>query len=86
MKRTLLVEEGREIRASVAGVLLCHDTPDDFLYNSFIQAVYYSSKQKDANYQIDAKDFKGPLDQQIIDAFKFVQKHNDVSARKEVEG
>ena len=84
LKRTLLVQEGREIRASVAGVLMCHDAPDDFLYNSFIQAVYYSSKEKDANYQIDAKDFKGPLDQQIIDAFKFVQKHNEVSARKEI--
>ena len=84
LKRNLLVQEGREIRASVAGVLMCHQTPDDFLYNSFIQAVYYSGKQKDANYQIDAKDFKGPLDEQIIDAFKFVQKHNEVSARKEI--
>ena len=84
LKRTLLVQEGREIRASVAGVLMCHDTPDDYLYNSFIQAVYYSGKIKDANYQIDAKDFKGPLDQQIIDAFKFVQKHNEISARKEI--
>ena len=84
LKRTLLVQEGREIRASVAGVLMCHDIPDDYLYNSFIQAVYYSGKVKDANYQIDAKDFRGPLDQQIIDAFKFVQKHNEVSARKEV--
>ena len=35
LKRTLLVEESREIRASVAGVLMCHETPDDFLYNSF---------------------------------------------------
>ena len=84
LKRTLLVQEGREIRASVAGVLMCHDTPDDYLYNSFIQAVYYSGKVKDANYQIDAKDFRGSLDQQIIDAFKFVQKHNEVSARKEI--
>ena len=84
LKRSLLVKEGREIRASVAGVLMCHDTPDDFLYNSFIQAVYYSGKEKDANYQIDAKDFRGPLDQQIIDAFKFVQKHNEESARKEI--
>ncbi len=84
LKRTLLVKEGRQIRASVAGVLMCHDTPDEFIYNSFIQAVYYSGKQKDANYQIDAKDFRGPLDQQIIDAFKFVEKHNKVSARKEV--
>ena len=84
LKRTLLVREGQDIRASVAGVLMCHDTPDNYLYNSFIQAVYYSGKQKDANYQIDAKDFRGPLDQQIIDAFKFVQKHNEVSARKEI--
>lgn len=84
LKRTLLVEEGRDIRASVAGILMCHDTPDSYLYNSFIQAVYYSGKEKDANYQIDAKDFRGPLDQQIIDAFKFVQKHNEVSARKEI--
>ncbi|MDE0314669.1 MAG: putative DNA binding domain-containing protein [Candidatus Poribacteria bacterium] len=84
LKRSLLVEEGRDIRASVAGVLMCHDTPDEFLYNSFIQAVYYSGKEKDANYQIDAKDFRGPLDQQIIDAFKFVQKHNVKSALKEI--
>ena len=84
LKRSLLVREGRETRASVAGILMCHDTPDDYLYNSFIQAVYYSGKEKDANYQIDAKDFRGPLDQQIVDAFKFVQKHNQVSARKEI--
>ena len=84
LKRTLLVQEGREIHASVAGVLMCYDTPEDYLYNSFIQAVYYSGKVKDANYQIDAKDFKGPLDQQVIDAFNFVQKHNEVSARKEI--
>ena len=84
VKKRLLVKEGHEIRASVAGVLMCHDKPDEFLYNSFIQAVYYSGKQKDANYQIDAKDFRGPLDQQIIDAYKFVQKHNEVSARKEI--
>ncbi len=84
LKRSLLVREGQAIRASVAGVLMCHDTPDEFLYNSFIQAVYYRSTEKDANYQIDAKDFKGPLDQQIIDAFKFVQKHNEVSARKDI--
>ena len=84
LKRSLFVKEGQTTRASVAGVLMCHDTPDEFLYNSFIQAVYYSGKEKDANYQIDAKDFRGPLDQQIIDAFKFVQKHNEVSARKEI--
>jgi predicted HTH transcriptional regulator len=84
LKRRLLVKEDQQNRASVAGILMCHEKPDDYLYNSFIQAVYYSGKRKDANYQIDAKDFNGPLDQQIIDAFKFVEKHNQVSALKGV--
>ncbi len=84
LKRSLLVQEGQDTHASVAGVLMCHESPDDLLYNSFIQAVYYRGKDKDANYQIDAKEFKGPLDQQIIDAFKFVHKHNQVSAKKEI--
>ena len=38
----------------------------------------------DANHQIDAKDFKGVLDQQVIGAYKFVEKHNQVAARKEI--
>ena len=84
LKRHLLVKEGEQNRASVAGVLMCHEKPDDYLYNSFIQAVYYSGTEKNANYQIDAKDFKGPLDHQIIDAFKFVEKHNAVAARKNI--
>ena len=84
LKRRLLVKEGENYRASVAGVLMCHQKPDDYLYNSFIQAVYYNSMEKDANYQIDAKDFKAPLDRQIVDAFKFVQIYNRVSARKEI--
>ncbi len=84
LKRRLLVKDGEDFRASVAGVLMCHQKPDDVLYNSFIQAVYYNGVEKDANYQIDAKDFSGPLDRQIVDAFKFVQIYNRVSARKEI--
>ena len=84
IKRSLLVKEGQQYRASVAGILMCYDSPDDYLYNSFIQAVYYSGTERDANYQIDAKDFRGPLDQQIVDAFKFVEKYNQVLAVKEI--
>ena len=84
LKRRLLVKEDQQNRASVAGVLMCHEKPDDYLYNSFIQAVFYRGKERDANYQIDAKDFKGPLDQQIIDAMGFVYRYNAVAARKDV--
>ncbi|RKU16447.1 transcriptional regulator [Candidatus Poribacteria bacterium] len=84
LKRRLLVKEDQQNRASVAGVLMCHERPEDYLYNSFIQAVYYRGQQRDANYQIDAKDFKGPLDQQIIDAMKFVYRYNAVAAQKDI--
>ena len=84
LMRNLLVREGSELRASVAGLLMCHDRPDDYLYNSFIQAVFYRGKVKDANYQIDAKDFRGPLDRQVMDAYKFVERYNQVSARKDI--
>lgn len=85
IKRRLLVRDDKgDLRASVAGVLMCHGKPDDYLYNSFIQAVCYSGKTRDANYQIDAKDFSGTLDQQILDAFGFVARYNKVSARKNV--
>ncbi|RLA06986.1 MAG: transcriptional regulator [Gammaproteobacteria bacterium] len=81
IKRNLL---SKDISATVAGVLMCTNKPDEYLYNSFIQAVYYNGKIKDANYQIDAKDFKGTLDNQIIDAFKFVEKYNKISAIKNI--
>ncbi|MDE0423732.1 transcriptional regulator [Candidatus Poribacteria bacterium] len=84
LKRRLLVKEDGQNRASVAGVLMCHENPDDYLYNSFIQAVFYLSKEMDANHQLDAQDFKGPLDQQIIHAMRFVKRYNAVAARKDV--
>ena len=85
LNRRLLVEEGQEYHASVAGMLMCHDSTDDYIYNSFIQAVCYSGIAQDVNQQIEAKDFKGPLDQQILDAFKFVQKYNPISAHKQID-
>ncbi|RLA07108.1 MAG: transcriptional regulator [Gammaproteobacteria bacterium] len=80
-KRNLLSKDGN---ATVAGVLMCTNKSCEYLYNSFIQAVYYTSNVKDANYQIDAKDFKSSLDNQIIDAYKFVEKYNKISATKNI--
>ncbi len=80
-KRHLLIKGERAFRATAAGVLMCHDRPDEFLYNSFIQAVRYRGGWEDANYLIDAQDFKGPIDQQIVNAFKFVGKHGQTSVR-----
>ncbi len=84
LKRHLLIEERDYYRVTVAGLLMCSQHSDKYLYNSFICAVCYSGTTRDANYQIDAQDFKGALDQQIVDAFAFVKKHNQVSALKNI--
>lgn len=84
LKRRLLVEDNGNYQASVAGLLMCSDQSQEYLYNSFISAVCYRGPNKDAHYQLDAKDFTGPLDQQILDACGFVKRHNQISARKEV--
>ncbi len=83
-KRRLLVKDNDKYMASVAGVLMCSNRSDEYLHHSFVKAVYYTGTTRDANYQIDAKDFKGTLDVQIIDAFKFVEKYNKVSATKNI--
>ena len=82
-KRRLLVKSGDDHSASVSGVLMCTNNPEEDIYNSFIQAVYYRSESRDANFQINALDCRGPLDQQILQAYKFVKQHNWVSAKKE---
>ena len=80
-KRRILVEINS---VSVAGVLMCSNNPTEYLPGAFIQAVCYRGTTRDANYQIDAKDFKGAADAQIMDAYRFVDKYNAVSARKKV--
>jgi len=84
-KRRLLVKDSRgRLRASVAGMLMCSQMAHEHhpLINSYVDAVCYRGTRRDANDQIDAKKFTGPLDQQIVDSFNFVRKHNIVSAKK----
>ncbi|MGZ5620253.1 MAG: ATP-binding protein [Methylobacter sp.] len=69
-------------RLSVAGVLLCTTKPTQWLPSAYIQAVAYSGLINDPNDQLDAKDFEGPLDRQIWDAFDFVRLNMKIPARK----
>lgn len=84
LKRSLLSEEENgTVAASVAGVLLCCENPKRFLPNAFIQAVRYRGVIQDGNYQIDAKDIRGPLDRQIEQAMAFLKRNQTVAATKE---
>jgi predicted HTH transcriptional regulator len=58
------------------------DTPERYLSSAFIQAVYYRGTERNAMYQLDAKDITGPLDLPIKDACVFVEKNMRVFATK----
>ena len=59
------------------------EQPHEFLANAFIQAVVYRGTERNAAYQIDARDVVGPLDVQIAEAYKFVEKNMTVYGVKE---
>jgi predicted HTH transcriptional regulator len=74
-------------RPTVAGVLLASREPRRWLPNAFIQAVAYRGadvvpEEDGANYQLDAHDFSGPLDEQVLDACRFVAKNMTIAASK----
>jgi len=69
---------------SVAGVLLCTKTPNDWLRGAYIQAVAYRGTKNDPADQLDAKDFTGPITEQIEYAFDFVMRHMLVPAKKDL--
>lgn len=67
---------------TVAGVLMCTRSPEDWLPHAYIQAVSYAGERRDINYQGDAADLSGPLDRQVIEALHFVRRNMSVRATK----
>ncbi|MDE0134280.1 MAG: putative DNA binding domain-containing protein [Acidimicrobiaceae bacterium] len=78
----LLSEDNQGVlRASVAGVLLCSQTPQDWLPQARITATRYSGTSQ-AAAQYDTREIEGPLRSQIAEAVAFVRRHNRVAAQK----
>ena len=75
-------DEDGEARITVSGALLCTRDPATWLPRAFVQAVSYAGERQDVNYQIDARDFGGPLDDQIFAALHFVRRNMLVRATK----
>ena len=75
-------DEDGTARATVSGVLMACDAPETFISSAFIQAVCYRGIERNGAYQLDAKDLVGPLDVQIRDACKFVERNMRVFAVK----
>lgn len=73
-----------EVCLSVAGVLLCTQEPGQWIRGAYIQAVAHRGLRNDPADQIDAKDFTGPITEQIEFAFNFVMRHMLVPATKDL--
>ena len=65
-------DEDDVLHPTVSGVLMAMDEPESFISSAYIQAVCYRDVERNAAYQLDAKDITGPLDVQIQEAYKFV--------------
>lgn len=83
------------LKPTIAGVLMGSLHPEKWLPNAYIQAVAYRGTTVDPGegraYQLDAADIRGPLDQQVMDAWAFVRKNMTVAAvksqgRREIPG
>lgn len=77
-------DEDGVLRLTVAGVLMCTRDPGRWMPHAEIQAVSYAGARSDVNYQIDARDFVGPLDSQVLEALHFVKRNMRVAATKAV--
>lgn len=81
-------DEDGTVRPTVSGVLMAAPEPRRWLPNAFVQAVAYRGTtilaDSDTNYQVDAADISGPLNDQITNACAFVKKNMKVAARKQM--
>jgi predicted HTH transcriptional regulator len=80
--KLISMDEDDVLRPTVSGVLMANDAPESLMSSAFIQAVCYRGTERNAAYQLDAKDITGSLDVQIQEACKFVERNMRVYAIK----
>jgi predicted HTH transcriptional regulator len=81
--KLLTQDEDGNVCPTVSGVLMATHYPQEIISNAFIQAVAYRGTERNAAYQLDARDIVGPLDIQVAEAYDFVKKNMRVYAVKE---
>ena len=67
---------------TVAGVLMCTPDPGRWLPHAYVQAVSYAGERSATDYQADARDIGGPLDEQVAETLHFVRRNMLVRASK----
>ena len=77
----LTSDDNGTLRATVAGVLLCIRSPEEWLPNACISATCYRGNDR-ASGQIDTQTITGPLNRQIAEAVAFGVRNMRVGAYK----
>ncbi|MCY4325688.1 MAG: putative DNA binding domain-containing protein, partial [Betaproteobacteria bacterium] len=81
------VDEQGVWHPTVAGLLMACPNPHQYIPTAYIQAVAYrGTEPASGNYQLDAKDIYGPLDEQIAAACKFVHSNMKIAGYKHPNG
>ena len=75
-------DENGTVRATVAGVLFCSHSPEEWLPNACITATHYRGADR-ASGQLDAQTITGPLNRQIAEAVAFAVRNMRVGAYKD---
>ena len=83
-KLRLITDADGTARLTLAGVLLCTREPQRWLPHAYVQAVSYAGERTDIEYQTDARDIGGPLDEQVAEALHFVRRNMLVRATKAI--
>ena len=81
-KLRVVADDDGAARLTLAGVLLCTREPQRWLPHAHVQAVSYAGERTDVEYQTDARDIGGPLDEQVAEALHFVRRNMLVRATK----
>ena len=79
--RLLTTDQRGVDRATVAGILFCSESPQQWLPQATIMATMYRGKDR-ASAQLDAQEIQGPLLAQITESMKFIARNMRVAARK----
>ncbi len=75
-------DEHGVVRATVAGLLFCSHTPEEWLPNACITATHYRGTDR-ASGQLDTQTITGPLNRQIAEAVAFAVRNMRVGAYKD---
>ena len=75
-------DEHDTMRATVAGLLFCSHTPEEWLPNACITATHYRGTDR-ASGQLDTQTITGPLNRQIAEAVAFAVRNMRVGAYKD---